>query len=82
MISPNKKIHICICEVKYATKSTEVCFKFFFHIFNSQIWLNWVMDDPHFSYVTKLKQNPKKKLVKINVLDSNSMTQTINIYDL
>jgi hypothetical protein len=40
------------------------------------------MDDPHFSYVTKLKQNPKKKLVKINVLDSNSMTQTINIYDL
>jgi len=41
------------------------------------------MDDLHFSYVIKLKQkqNQQKRLVKINVLDSNSMTQTINIYD-
>jgi len=41
------------------------------------------MDDLCFNYVTKLKQkqNQQKRLVKINVLDSNSMTQTINIYD-
>jgi len=32
-------------------------FNFFLPSFNSQIWLNRLMDDPHLSYITKLTKD-------------------------
>jgi hypothetical protein len=37
---------------------------FSFHIFNSQIWLNLLMDDHHLSYIKKLTKKRKKKKEK------------------
>ncbi len=38
---------------------------FYFHNFlNCQIWLNHLIDDHHFSYITKLKKKLKKKKKK------------------
>jgi len=34
---------------------------FFFHSFNSQIWLNQLMDNHHLSYITKLWGKKRKK---------------------
>jgi len=34
---------------------------FSFHIFNSQIWLNQLMDNHHLSYITKLWGKKRKK---------------------
>ncbi len=37
---------------------------FFFHIFNSQIWLNQLMDNHHLSYIIKLWGKKRKKRKK------------------
>jgi len=41
------------------TNNIEGCFIFFNFIFWSQIYFNFLMDDCHFNYITKLKKEKK-----------------------
>jgi len=40
----------------------------FFYGYNSQICSNHVVDDPHFSYITKLKKSNKKPIAFVVVI--------------
>jgi hypothetical protein len=40
----------------------------FFNGYNSRIYSNHVVDDPHFSYITKLKKSNKKPISLVVVI--------------
>ncbi len=40
------------------------CSKNFFSFFSSQIWLNWLMNNHHLGYITKLKKNTNVNLAR------------------
>lgn len=55
--SPSKKLLVYLYMVQVSSQKYIWMFNFFLPSFNSQIWLNRLMDDPHLSYITKLTKD-------------------------
>ncbi len=62
---------------QYITNNIEGCLNYFyFHNLYSQIWLDYLFDDCHFSTITK-KERKKKKLLPLNDFNFLFLTKRV-----